>query len=68
MKDLLQKKGIEILYNYNNFYKCRYNGNIIILDMNTGTSRFYKLKINGKTLITKGDKLTCIQRILTYNS
>ena len=66
-KEMLEKKDIKVIDNIkNNLFKCKYNNNDIILELNSGLNYNYRLSINGKTIITKGSFIYCINKILNY--
>ena len=66
MKEILEKKGIKVIDERQNGYKCEYNKNKIILELNSGFGYNYRLNINNKTILTRGSLMTCIAKILNY--
>lgn len=65
VKDLLERKGIEVVRDGGYYFKCIYKGNQIQLLRNDGClNNCYSLYINDKTIMTKALLTTCIGKIL----
>ena len=64
VKDLLERKGINVIYQYQNYYKCEYNNKTIQLELNSGLGNCYKLIIDDEVKATKALITTCICKIL----